>query len=94
MVFLLTALGTSGLIEGAAERKALIVKVFSEAFLILRAEQGGLPIAMTPLVLASALVGLLRDQLGAPATFLAGALFCLLTLGTLAVYGGRRRLSR
>lgn len=39
------------------------------------------------MLLASALAGALWDQLGAPATFVAGALFCLLTLGALAVYG-------
>lgn len=44
------------------------------------------------LLVASALAGLLWDQLGASATFVAGAIFCGLTLGAMAVY--RWRLDR
>ena len=42
------------------------------------------------LLLASALAGWLWDLAGAPATFLAGALFCGLTLAALAVYRWRQ----
>ncbi len=42
------------------------------------------------LLIASTLAGLLWDQLGASATFVAGAIFCGLTLGALAVYRWRR----
>lgn len=44
------------------------------------------------LLIASALAGLLWDQLGASATFAAGVIFCGLTLGAMAVY--RWRLDR
>lgn len=42
------------------------------------------------LLLASALAGWLWDLAGAPVTFVAGALFCLLTLGAMAVYRWRQ----
>jgi MFS family permease len=46
------------------------------------------------LLLASGLAGLLWDQLGASATFVAGALFCGLTLGAMAVYRQRQARSQ
>jgi MFS family permease len=42
------------------------------------------------MLLSSALAGWLWDRLGAPATFLAGAAFCLLTLPLLGVARGQR----
>jgi len=64
---------------------------FSEAFLVLRAQRGGIPLALVPLVMvamfiASALAGFLWDRLGASFTFVAGALFCAVALIGLVLY--------
>lgn len=100
-VFLVTTLGASalvvGLIEGAAEATALIVKVFSGVLSDYWGKRKSLAVfgyslgaLSKPLFAVASTAGLLWDRLGAPQTFIAGAVFSALAMLTILARGASR----